>query len=78
LWVAIEINSKEILGYAISKERNIFLAEKFLSKITYEYGKHPVSTDDDTWYTQSCKFLKLKYHLLPPWRKALLKEQYSM
>jgi putative transposase len=73
LWVAIEINSKEILGYTISKERNMFVAERFLSKIIYEYGKHPVSTDGATWYPpQACRFLKLQHHIHSPMEKSVI------
>ena len=50
LWVAIEPKNKEILGISISKERNMFVAERFLSKIVEKYGDHPVSTDGGTWY----------------------------
>ena len=31
LWVAIEFESKEIIGITISKERNMFIAERFIS-----------------------------------------------
>ncbi len=52
LWVAIDPEDKEILALSISKERNMFVAEHFLSGIIQEYGRHPVSTDDDggIWY----------------------------
>ncbi len=64
LWVAIESKDKEILALTISKERNIFVAEMFLSRIVNDYGKHPVSTDDGgTWYPQTCGFLKLDHHI---------------
>ena len=33
LWVAIEIESKEIIGTSISQERNMFVAEHFISEI---------------------------------------------
>jgi putative transposase len=45
LWVAIESKDKEILSITISKERNMFVTERFLSHIVKEYGQHPVSTD---------------------------------
>jgi putative transposase len=45
LWVAIEgPESKRILGFSISKERNILIAERFVSKLVKIYGQHPVST----------------------------------
>src|SRR6478672_13324753 len=42
LWVAIESKSKEILGISISKERNMFVAERFLSNIVEKYGDSPI------------------------------------
>ncbi len=45
LWVAIEPKNREILALDISKERNMFVAERFLSDIVKEQGKYPVSTD---------------------------------
>ena len=52
LWVAaIELESKEILGISISKERNMLLAERFISSLVGIHGQHPVSTDGGgTWY----------------------------
>ncbi len=48
LWVAIEYETKEILGMSISKERNMFVAERFLLDVVAKYGKHQVSTDGGT------------------------------
>ena len=50
LWVGIESETKNIVAISISKERNMFVAERFLDDVTKEYGKHPVSTDGGTWY----------------------------
>jgi putative transposase len=62
LWVVIEPKDKEILAINISKERNMFVVERFLSNVIKEYGKHPVSTDGGTWHPpQACRFLKLAY-----------------
>ena len=44
-WVAIEPKNRQILAQSISQERNMFVAERFLSGIVRDYGKHPVSTD---------------------------------
>ncbi len=64
LWVAIiEYEIKNILAISISKERNMFVAEHFLSDIVDKHGKYPVSTDGGTWYPQACHFLKLKHHI---------------
>ena len=76
LWVVVEPNNKEILAVDISKERNMFVAERFLSHVSDKYGKHQVSSDGGTWYPQACKFLNLYHHLhIPLLKKVLLKEQ---
>ena len=72
LWVAIESKDKEIVSITISKERNMFVAERFLSNLLKEYGKHSVSTDGGTWYPQTCRFLKLKHHIHSPLEKSLI------
>ncbi len=59
LWIVIEPIDKEILSFDISKERNMFVvAERFLSNVIKEYGKHPVSTDGGTWYATSLQISK--------------------
>ena len=73
LWIAIEFESKEIVGFNITKERNMFVAEKLISKIIIEYGKHPVYTDGGTWYPpQACKFLKLDHYLHSSYEKSII------
>ena len=59
IWVVIEPENKEILSFYISKERNMFVAERVLSEVVNKYGLHSVSSDGDTWYPQACKFLNL-------------------
>jgi putative transposase len=42
IWVAIEgPESKSILGFSISKEQNILIAERFVSKSVEIYGHIP-------------------------------------
>ena len=73
LWVAIEPKNRQILALSISKERNMLIAERFLSTIVRDYGKHPVSTDGGgTWYPQACRFLKIRHHLHSPLEKSLI------
>ena len=72
LWVAIEPENRLILALSISKERNMLIAERFLSSIVENYGKNIVSTDGGTWYPQACRFLKLKHHLHSPLEKSLI------
>ncbi len=72
LWVAIDAKSKEILALSISKERNMFVAERFLHGLVKIHGKHRVSTDGGTWYPQACRFLRLKHHLHSPFEKSII------
>ncbi len=73
LWVAIEPKHRQILlQIDISFERTMLVAERFISSLIDIYDKHSVSTDGGTWYSQACKFLKLKHHLHSPFEKSLI------
>lgn len=72
LWVAIEPENRQILAVTISKERNMLIAERFLSNVIRDYGKHPVSTDGGTWYPMACQFLRLDHHVHSPLEKSLI------
>ncbi|CAN5640664.1 hypothetical protein BH18THE1_BH18THE1_17850 [soil metagenome] len=72
LWVAIEPKNKQILALSISKERNMFVAERFIAGLVRIHGNHAVSTDGGTWYPQACRFLKLKHHLHSPFEKSIV------
>ena len=41
LWIAIEPKNRQILALTISKERNMLIAERFLSGLVKIHGKHP-------------------------------------
>ena len=75
LWVAIESNNRQILALSVSKERNMFVAEHFLSNIVRDYGKYPVSTDGGTWYPMACRFLGLKHHIHSSLEKSLIERK---
>ncbi len=75
LWVAIEPENREILALTISKERNMFVAEKFISSLVNTYGKYPISTDGGTWYPQACQFLKLDHHIHSSLEKSLVERK---
>ena len=72
LWVVIEPTEKEILSFHISKERNMFVVERFLSQVVNKYGLHLVSSDGGTWYPQACKFLNLQHHLHSSIEKSIV------
>ncbi|MBA3750663.1 MAG: hypothetical protein H0X03_07225 [Nitrosopumilus sp.] len=44
----IEPKNRQILALSISKERNMLIAEKFISGLVRIHGKNPVSTDGGT------------------------------
>jgi putative transposase len=55
LWATIEPENTEILALSISKERNMFVAERFLDGLIKIHGKHCVSTDEGgIRYPQAC------------------------
>jgi putative transposase len=72
LWVAIEPESKRILSLSISKERNMFVAERFIGGLVKINGKHPVSTDGGTWYPIACRFLGLEHHNHSSYEKSFI------
>ena len=72
LWVAIEPKNRQILALSISKERNMLVAERFLSGLVKIHGRHSVSTDGGTWYPQACRFLKIRHHLHSAYEKSLI------
>ena len=72
LWVIIEPINKEILAVDISKERNMFVAEQFLSQVVSKYGLHSVSSDGGTWYPQACRFLNICHHIHSSFEKSLI------
>ena len=72
LWVAIEPENREILALTISKERNMFVAERFISGLVHIHGEHPVSADGGPWYPQACRFLRIRHHIHSPLEKSLI------
>jgi hypothetical protein len=66
LWDTIEPESKRILGFSISKEQNMLVVEKFLSKNTdmNMANIRGINIDGGTcWYPpQAYQFLKLRHH----------------
>ena len=50
----------------------MFVAERFISVVIKNYGKHPVSTDGGTWYPQACRFLRLKHHIHSSFEKSII------
>ena len=59
----------------IKRAKYVCSTERFLNNITKDYSKHPVSTDGGTWYSQACKFLKLKHHTHSAYEKSIIIER---
>ena len=73
LWVVIEPNDKEILAVDISKERNMFVAERFLSHCFRQvWSTFIVSSDGGPGTPQACKFLNLYHHIHSPFEKSII------
>jgi putative transposase len=72
LWVATEPENRQILALSISKERNMFVAERFIGGLIKFNGKRPISPDGGTWYPMACMFLGLKHHNHSPYEKSII------
>ena len=72
LRIAIENDHREILQINISKERNMFVAERFILNLVKRYGEHPISTDSGTWYPLACRFLRLHHHIHSTYEKSII------
>ncbi|MGE0389364.1 MAG: DDE-type integrase/transposase/recombinase [Candidatus Nitrosocosmicus sp.] len=72
LWIAIEPENRQILAQTITEERTMLIAERFLSGVVRDYGKHPVSTDGGTRYPMAYKFLRLDHHVHSPLEKSMI------
>ena len=72
------LESKEILGINISKERNMLLAERFISSLVGIHGQHPSSFHRWRYLVstaQACKFLRLPHHIHSPYEKSIIIER---
>lgn len=47
----------------------MLVAERFIASLINKYGKHPVSTDGGTRYSQACRFLKQTSFAFPIGKK---------
>ncbi|HEY6537282.1 MAG TPA: DDE-type integrase/transposase/recombinase [Candidatus Nitrosocosmicus sp.] len=72
IWIILEPKHKEILLFYISKERNMFVAERVLSQVVNKYKLHSVSSDGGTWYPQACNFLNLQHHIHTSFEKSII------
>ena len=71
-WGSWTNRHRVILDIRISFERTILVAEKFIKDLIKKYRKHPLSTDGGTWYSQACRFVKMKHHLHSSYEKSFI------
>ena len=45
LWVAMDNKTKRILRLSISKERNMFVAERFVADLIKNHDKYPIAIE---------------------------------
>jgi len=45
LWVVMDNKTKRILRLSISKERNMFVTERFVANLIKNHGKPPIATE---------------------------------
>jgi putative transposase len=50
----------------------MFVSERFISGLIKIHGKHPISTDGDTWYPMACRFLRMKLPIHSPCEKSII------
>jgi putative transposase len=51
------------------------VAERFLSGLLKEYGRHHVSTAGGTWYPHVCRLMRIKHHLLSLYEKSIIERK---
>src|ERR1044072_1650802 len=72
LWVAIEPENRQILALSLSKERNMFVAERYLWFGQSLWKAFSLYRDGGTWYPMACQFLKLDHHIHSSLEKSLI------
>ena len=61
LWVAIDNKTKRILRLSISKQRKMFIAERFIADLVKNHGKPPIATEMvEHRVSSSVQILKIK------------------
>jgi len=48
-------------------------AETFLRQLIRQYGRHPLYTDEATWYPEACRSLGLEHRLFNDEYRSLIK-----
>ena len=50
----------------------MLVAERFIGGLAKINGKHPVSTNDGSWYPQACRFYGLEHHNHSSYEKIII------
>ena len=72
LWLAFEPYGRFLLGFYLSRTRDILVVELFLQCLIDRYGRHPVYSDGANWHPDACRSLGLEHHLYDVLRGNLM------
>jgi putative transposase len=61
LWVAYEPNLNACLMMHLSRERTIIVCYQFFKQLRKKFGRKPIYADGARWYSDACKWLRLKH-----------------
>ena len=72
LWLAFEPRSRKILGFYLSRARNMLVAYNFLKELRRKYGKKTLYTDGGAWYIQAAKWARLEHLIYDEYTKNVV------
>jgi transposase-like protein len=72
VWMAYEPFSRRILGLWLSWTRNSLQAERSLKTLVRLYGRHPVWTHGNPWYSDACKRLEHYKYRFGEWLHTVM------
>lgn len=61
LWIAYEPKLNSCLMMHLSRERTILVCYQFFKQLRKKFGRKPIYTDGARWYSDACKWLRLKH-----------------
>ncbi|MFZ0514574.1 MAG: DDE-type integrase/transposase/recombinase [Candidatus Nitrosopolaris sp.] len=72
MWASVERIHRVVLGFYISRHRNMVVVESFLKSLIEIYGRHMVYSDGGTWYLEACSSLGLEHRLRSSYEKSII------
>jgi putative transposase len=79
VWVAFEPGLRCFLAFHISYNRSILDAHTFLKRLRSRYGLKPIWTDEATFYSEACRWLRLEHRIYPTeWKNLIERMNQSL